>query len=403
MCAFKSSVWDLSASLRRLGRALCLGMAPIMFVVASAKGEPPSANGAEKPSETKAEASPAVMVSGLDEHALIERIERLSARGKAEVPAGADLDARVTEAAEVVATVDALLKTYPETVFRDTALGAKLSALALLARTQSGSLDALLALTEEISSKQPSGELASENAFCAIQAFVLGARREQMPEQKRLEGAVERYRAFLADFPKSSRRDVIWASLIRNMIAMKQVDAARAEINDMEKEFPKSAAVKRSKGEINRARAPGQPFALSIKTASGEKIGTKGFFGDVVVIHFWASWNKASVEQLAKLAALMEKHKDKGLRVVGVSLDKSRERFDDVIRDKNVTWPQMYDAKGPESEIVMACGVVELPLVFTVDRTGRAYSVDRGDDLEQQVAKLLADPVPPLPPLELKP
>jgi len=393
MCVCNQAVRRVTASIRQLGARLCVGMASALFVVASTQAEPPRASG-DKSTAPTAGAQTGFPATSAGERALIDRIEELTVRGTAEFPSDADTELRTAEQVELVGAVDELLKKYPDTGSREFALMVKLSALAALARTQPTYLDALLKFTEEISSKNPKGELASENAYCAIQAFVLGARREQMPEEKRLAGTVERYRAFLHDFPKSSRRAVIWASLVRNMIAQKQVDQAREEVTKMELEFPATAAVKRSKGEINRARALGLPFALSIKTPSGDKVRTKNFLGEVVVVHFWASWNRASMEQLTRLASLNEKYKDKGLRLVGVSLDKDREKFGHAVNEKKVTWPQMYDEKGHESEIVMASGVVELPLVFVVDRLGVARTVGRGDDLEELIPKLLAEPAP---------
>lgn len=396
MLSVDSRAWKIRCVMGSVARSWVAMVAVIGSALSPLLAEPPGDTKA--PAAKSEEGSPEKPEHAVvEQRVLIDRIEKLALRGSPEFQADLDLAARIPEQADLVAAVDALLKSYPDTVYREPALIAKLAALGLLARTASDRLDQLLALTEEIARTNPKGELASENAYFAIQAFILGARREKMPDQRRMEGAMERYRAFLSDFPGSARRSVVWASLVRNMIAMKLVDEARREIDKFEREFPMSAAVKRSKGEINRARAPGLPFALIIVTPSGEKIKTKQYFGDVVVVHFWASWNKASVEQIAKLADLQERFKDRGLRIIGVSLDQDREKFDSVIRDRNVTWPQMYDPKGHEGEIVMATGVVELPLVFTIDRMGLAYSADRGDDLEAQVTKLLAEPVPPKP------
>jgi hypothetical protein len=86
---------------------------------------------------------------------------------------------------------------------------------------------------------------------------VLGARQEGMPEQRRLAGTVERYAAFLEDHPASPRVPVVRASLIRNLIALKRVDEARAEFEKLKRDHPDDQAPPRPRGALpHRGRRP---------------------------------------------------------------------------------------------------------------------------------------------------
>ena len=106
---------------------------------------------------------------------------------------------RLEQRRQMLLHVDTLLERYPKSSFRNRALILKLKALADLARTRPEDLKRLLLWTEHIDGSDVKGELASENAFYAMEAFVYGARYEGMPDKRRRIGTMERYEAFLED------------------------------------------------------------------------------------------------------------------------------------------------------------------------------------------------------------
>ncbi len=147
---------------------------------------------------TKAREGPANAPEG----ELIEAITRLASPVRTNLKLRMHLAVRVEENRQLIALVDELLERFPESSYRDHVLIHKLAALADLARAQPEYLKQLIILTNRIERRSAKGELASENAFYALGAFVLGARFEKMPQGRRLRGTMERYQAFLEDYPK---------------------------------------------------------------------------------------------------------------------------------------------------------------------------------------------------------
>jgi len=289
--------------------------------------------------------------------------------------------------------VDALLDRFPQSEFKEQALLTKLETLSRLAQTRSEYVGRLLELTESVAKVNPKGELASENAYFAVQAFVLGARLEEMPENRRLLGTLERYKAFVDDYPDSPRRPVIWASLIRNLLALKQVDRAQYELGVMHAGYPDHAATRRAAGEFFRATAVGKPYPSRFELPDGQVVRTTDYLGKVLIVHFWATWSRASLEGLPKLVALHNEYKDRGLRLIGVNVDNSPLMIEASLAKFNMPWPQVRNAKGFESDEVIDSGVVTLPAFFVLGRDGIVRNTDPGDQLREVIEPLLAEAV----------
>ena len=329
--------------------------------------------------------------SDASEKFLIDEIVRLSDSGKpVSSPQGA-AGKRAADRMKVVAHIDELLRRYPKTEFKEQALTIKLGVVAKLARVNPDYLRMLLQLTEQISKSDVGGELACESAFYSIQAFVLGARKEAMPEDRRLVGTFERYEAFLEDCRESKRAAVIQASLIRTALAMKRIERAERELAVMKKGFPDHQATRRASGEVYRATGVGKPFEFSYPITDGTTVCSQDYVGRVLVVHFWAFWHKASLEQLSEIARLNAVYEDQGLALISVTLDAECGWAAGAGKKSKMTWPICCEGKGFEGEVAVAHGVTALPSFFVIDRKGILRSTDPGDKLDSLVRQLLGE------------
>ncbi len=292
---------------------------------------------------------------------------------------------------DLMSVIDEFLKRFPKSSFREDAILAKLATLAQYARIHPEFAHELLKYQEDLAKENPSQRIREESDFYALQAFVLAARAENMPEDRRLQGAVERYEAFLSDYPKSEHRPVMWASLIRNLLAMKKLDRASAELQKLSKEFPDNAATKRAAGEVYQAQSLGREFAFVYETSGGKSLDTRAHLGKVVIIHFWASWNEDSVKDLPKLIKLREEFKDADLQLFGINVDSNSNAMKAATDKHPLTWPQFTDNQGLDNEALIGTGVTKLPTYLLIDRKGVLRSVDPGDKLADMVKELVSE------------
>ena len=395
----------MSARWLRLTLAICLaGIAGVTAATGQTVDQEPGQSPGQRTDPTpgqKADQTPAqtpvqapddsVVPEDKSEASLIEKIKESAHPERAGLSGKRPLAAQFAVKIQALAYIDQLLARYPKTTFREEAWIAKLTVLADLARLNPGYLEALLSLTSQIDRGTPGERLAAENAFFAIQAFVLGARVEKMPEARRLSGTRERYEAFLEDHPKSTRVPVVSASLIRILIALDEVDRARAVFDSLKRTYPDHKATRRAQGELYRAVAVGQPFAFSYATADGKTLNTTEYLGKVLVVHFWATWSEPSMTQLPELIDLYGEYRDQGLQLLGVNVDHKQAGIDEALQTHNMPWPQHLDLKGFENDILVATGVVIIPTVFVVDRKGTLRAINSGDGLRDLVKTLLSE------------
>lgn len=333
----------------------------------------------------------------LAEAALIARIQKLGEPPKTSGSRRDQFLKALPAMQESLRLSDELLARFPESSFRTDAMIVKLRVLSALARSGPIYIERFRVFTDEIARSGASGRLASEGAFYAIQAFVFGSRHEKTSEDLRLRGTRERYDRFLTDYPDSARRPVVWASLIRNLIALGQTERATQEAAKLKWAFPDHSATRRAGGEVFQATAVGKPYRLEFVAHDGTSIDTAKNLGQVVLVHFWATWSPRSLKGLSQIVKLQDEFAGKGLVILGVNADRPRRRFDDVTRAMLLNWPQHFDGKGFENKLIIANGVVKLPAYFVVDRRGILRSTDPGDGLSKLIEELLAEPASPTP------
>ena len=81
---------------------------------------------------------------------------------------------------------------------------------------------------------------------------------------------------------------------------------------------------------------------------------------------------------------------NKGLEVVGVSLDNNREAWVKAISTLKMPWPQMSDLKGWKSTAATAYNIRAIPANVLIDNKGNIIAKDlRGEELLKKMEELM--------------
>jgi peroxiredoxin len=126
------------------------------------------------------------------------------------------------------------------------------------------------------------------------------------------------------------------------------------------------------------------------KDVTGKLVKLSNFRGKYVLIDFWASWCGPCRQENPSLVKLYQRFKDKGLVILGVSLDKPDGRADwlKAIKDDQLDWVQVSDLKGWASSVAKLYGVRAVPQNFLVDPDGKIIAAKLyGDELHHFVEK----------------
>lgn len=119
--------------------------------------------------------------------------------------------------------------------------------------------------------------------------------------------------------------------------------------------------------------------------------------GKVLLIDFWASWCGPCHESFPALEDLHRRLSDKGVVLIGVSVDEVRGEMERFLKKNPVTFAILRDAK---QRLVARAGVPTMPTSILVDRTGRVRFIHAGYQgketklqLERELTTLL-EPTP---------
>ena len=110
----------------------------------------------------------------------------------------------------------------------------------------------------------------------------------------------------------------------------------------------------------------------------------------ITVVDFWASWCGPCRQEMPNLVKTYNDYKDKGLGIIGVSLDEHKEQWADAVSTMNMTWTQLSDLQGWNNSAAKMYGIQAIPFTIIVDNTGKVIAAGlRGDDLTTFIASRL--------------
>ena len=179
---------------------------------------------------------------------------------------------------------------------------------------------------------------------------------------------------------------------------LNQKTLARNEAKDIFNTF--TDRIRSSKSGINVSNvvnAPVNPTAIGEiaplfdgPTPSGERVALESFRGKVTIIDFWASWCRPCRIENPNLVRLYKRMHDKGLEIVGVSLDRNKASWERAIADDGLTWNHVSNLQYWADPIAQLYSVRSIPAAFVLDREGRIVAKNlRGAQLDAKIEELL--------------
>ncbi len=115
---------------------------------------------------------------------------------------------------------------------------------------------------------------------------------------------------------------------------------------------------------------------FTLSGIDGKTYKLKDYLGDVVILDFWATWCGPCKMEIPHLKELHAKYKDKGLTVIGVSLDaQGKQAVEPFVEKNQIPFLSLLG----NAEVVKAYGNVRsIPTTFLIDRKGIVQKVYKG-------------------------
>ncbi len=117
--------------------------------------------------------------------------------------------------------------------------------------------------------------------------------------------------------------------------------------------------------------APGREApGFSAATLDGGALTLASLRGRVVLIVFWTSWSDDCADQIPHLKAARRRFGERGLEIVGVSLDEDPEAARRFVETHKISWPVVARGKGMLDPLAREYGVQAIPSIWLVGRDG---------------------------------
>jgi cytochrome c biogenesis protein CcmG, thiol:disulfide interchange protein DsbE len=129
------------------------------------------------------------------------------------------------------------------------------------------------------------------------------------------------------------------------------------------------AAITVSAGCYNGTRPPHVGSAAKEFNVqdSDRKLSLDQFRGQVVVLNFWATWCPPCVEELPSLMNLQDRMRERGVTVLGVSIDVDGDAYHRFLKLHNINFLTVRD---PEQKVAGMYGTTGWPETYIIDRQG---------------------------------
>lgn len=166
-------------------------------------------------------------------------------------------------------------------------------------------------------------------------------------------------------------------------MSVKEKEALFAKMNAETKAIPRVAQLIAGT-EVEKKTSEGADYVnFTMNDSNGKPIALSDLVGktDYVLIDFWASWCPSCREALPGLKEFYAKNKGQRFEILGVSLDRSKEKWTESIAQFALPWKNVSDLKFWDNEGAKLYAVNSIPTTVLIDKSGKI--VGRNLDLEK--------------------
>ncbi len=212
---------------------------------------------------------------------------------------------------------------------------------------------------------------------------------------KEFNGFQEEMNGLSVKFVKENNKAYLSLLLLENFLVRNYlpVEEIKGYFETIDKSLlgTKSAANIKKAIDGNAGNAIGAAATeFSGPNPEGKIITLKESLGKVTIIDFWASWCGPCRMENPNVVAIYNEFHDKGLNIIGVSLDKDETKWKEAIAKDGLTWTHVSNLKFWDEPIAKLYSVESIPATFILDENGIIVAKDlRGDALKAKIKELL--------------
>jgi peroxiredoxin len=129
---------------------------------------------------------------------------------------------------------------------------------------------------------------------------------------------------------------------------------------------------------------------FSLPDVNGKEVKLSSFRGKYVLVDFWASWCGPCRSENPNVVSAYQQYKNKNFAILGVSLDKEKDKWLKAIKDDKLNWTHVSDLQFWNGPVVALYGIQAIPFNILISPEGKVIAQSlRGPGLEAKLAEVL--------------
>ena len=211
--------------------------------------------------------------------------------------------------------------------------------------------------------------------------------------EEQLKEMETKFNDYQIDYTKSNPESYISAMVLIQLVMNKAIENEAAY--EIYNGFSKTIKKTKSAVKIYELVAPKEAEETEEAAQDGEvNVGDKApdfsapnpndiavslntSLGKLTVLDFWASWCGPCRVDSPNLVKVYNTYKDKGLAIVGISLDQQKESWKKAIDNDKLDWTHVSYLKRWDDPIAAIYGVRSIPQLFLLDENGVVIAKER--------------------------
>jgi peroxiredoxin len=129
---------------------------------------------------------------------------------------------------------------------------------------------------------------------------------------------------------------------------------------------------------------------FALPDVNGHNVSLASYRGKYLLVDFWASWCGPCRVENPNVVKVHNEFKGKNFAILGVSLDKEKDAWQEAIKADKLDWTHISDLKYWSSKAVETFKFEGIPFNLLIDPQGKVIATGlRGDELENKLKEVL--------------
>ena len=202
----------------------------------------------------------------------------------------------------------------------------------------------------------------------------------------------------VANYMDSARNNYastyFFESYLMDNYSFDEVSGFYNNLTDRVKQSSVGINLKKKLDEMGMVSVGGIAPNFKAQTPEGKELSLYDLRGHIVLLDFWASWCGPCMAEMPNVKEIYKKYHDKGLEILGVSLDSKKDAWVKVIQQNELNWNHVSTLSKFDCPIAKRFRVTGIPRMYILDQEGKIVAQDlRGEALKEKMASLFGNEI----------